>query len=446
MSDSRKRIADAAFLLALMIYILAGVAVVPAHGDEYMQTAMAVDTFSLLRRDWNRLAYHPPVAPNSETNLRLINGSINKTLIGIVWMLSGRSVDSLPGIYNWEMPVDWNQREGNVPDDDSLHVARLPSVLLAALGVIPVFLLGWQLRLRSLAYPAAMLYALHPVILLNGRRAMMEGSLMLFTLLTMSWLLAVIVAEHSAVATGFVRRLSPAARYGGLGVLIGLTIASKYTGLVVAASVLLAALIAGLARDRSWRPFAWVGMAGLVGMITWFVLNPGYWNNPLGALQYTIEARQELLTQQASGDYTYTNIGQRLQAIITEPFLTPAQFYEAESFAGISAPQIAQYQNSTIDGWDWGPIIGLALTVLAGIGLVALIYDSLHRDKIAWAVLIWAAATVVSSLAIPFAWQRYYIPLILVAIVLAGEGLGRLLVQRTAEEKRLTVDSVTPSV
>src|SRR5437763_684333 len=99
MSDSRKRIADAAFLLALMIYILAGVAVVPAHGDEYMQTAMAVDTFSLLRGDWNRLAYHPPVAPNSETNLRLINGSINKMLIGIVWMLSGRSADTLPRNY-----------------------------------------------------------------------------------------------------------------------------------------------------------------------------------------------------------------------------------------------------------------------------------------------------------------------------------------------------------
>src|SRR5689334_24920892 len=111
MPDSRKRIADAAFLLALMIYILAGVSVVPAHGDEYMQTAMAADTFYLLHGEWNKLAYVPPVEPSSETNLRLINGSINKTLIGVIWMLSGRSRESLPGIYQWAMPVDWNKQQ-----------------------------------------------------------------------------------------------------------------------------------------------------------------------------------------------------------------------------------------------------------------------------------------------------------------------------------------------
>ena len=80
---------------------------------------------------------------------------------------------------------------------------------MTALGVIPIFVLGWNLRLRSMAYPAALLYALHPVILLNGRRAMMEGSLILFSLLTMAWLVAIIVAEHSASATGFIKRMPP---------------------------------------------------------------------------------------------------------------------------------------------------------------------------------------------------------------------------------------------
>lgn len=41
MSDSRKRVADIAFLVALMLYILAGVNSTPPHGDEYMFTAMA---------------------------------------------------------------------------------------------------------------------------------------------------------------------------------------------------------------------------------------------------------------------------------------------------------------------------------------------------------------------------------------------------------------------
>src|SRR5258708_35657420 len=96
---------------------------------------------------------------------------------------------------------------------------------MAALGVIPVFILGWPLRLRSLAYPAALLYALHPVILLNGRRAMMEGGLMLTSLLTMAWLVSMIVAEHSATSDGFMRRVPFAYRYALLGILAGLGIA-----------------------------------------------------------------------------------------------------------------------------------------------------------------------------------------------------------------------------
>src|SRR5204862_397714 len=91
--------------------------------------------------------------------------------------------------YGLSLDLVWNQLQGNAPSDDDLHTARSPSAILAALGVIPMFFIGWQLRLRSLAYPSTLIYALHPVILLNGRRAMLEGSLIFFTLATMAWLL-----------------------------------------------------------------------------------------------------------------------------------------------------------------------------------------------------------------------------------------------------------------
>ncbi len=437
MPDSRKRIADGAFLLALMIYILAGVTFVPVHGDEFMQMSMARDVFYMARGQWDRIAYTPPVEPDTEQYLRLINGTINKTLIGITWLLSGRNASSLPGIYAWAMPLDWNRQQGNVPSDDLLHLARWPSAILTALGVIPIFLLGWQLRLRSLAYPAALLYALHPVILLNGRRAMMEGSLMLATLLTISWLLAMIIAEHSATANGLVRRLPPLARYVILGVLIGLVVAAKQTGLVVAAAALVAALATGLMRDRSWRPVAAVGLAGVVAVSTWFALNPAYWTDPVGAMRATVTARADLLASQSNGaSLAYTTVGQRLQTLITQPFLAPPQFYESPTWAGVIDQQIAAYQQTSVDGWDWGPLVGALLTALAGIGLLALIYDALRRDLVAWAILIWTGATLLASLAIPLAWQRYYLPLLLIAITLAATGLGRLLVRRTAEDKR----------
>ncbi len=436
MSDGRKRVADGAFLLALMLYILAGVFSVPVHGDEFMQMAMARDTFYLARGQLNRIAFQPPVERDTEQYLRLINGTLNKTLIGVAWMLDGRDAASLPGIFAWAMPFDWNQQHGNVPADDALHVARWPSAMLAALGVIPVFLLGWQLRLRSLAYPSALLYALHPVILLNGRRAMMEGSLMTAILATMCWLLAMIIAEHSATASGFMRRIPLPLRYAILGLLAGLAMAAKQTGVVTAAAALLAALLAGLARERSWRPLARAGLAAIAAILTWFALNPAYWNDPVHAIRETITARSDLLTLQTQGNpLAFDSLGQRLQAIITQPFLTPPQYYELPNWAGVLDTQIAAYQQSAVDGWDWGPLVGAALTVLMGIGLLALVYDALHRDLVAWAILIWTAATFFSSLAVPLNWQRYYLPLILVGIILAAAGLGRLVVRRVPEEK-----------
>ncbi len=445
MPDSRKRIADGAFLVALILYILAGVTIVPEHGDEFMQMSMARDVFYMAHSQWDRIAFTPPIQPDTEQFLTLINGTINKTLIGLTWMLDGRDPSNLPGIYAWAMPIDWNRQQGNVPTDDALYLARWPSAILAALGVVPIFLLGWQLRLRSLAYPAALMYALHPVILLNGRRAMMEGSLILTTLLTMSWLIAMIIAEHSATASGFVKRLPLAARYTVLGILAGLAVAAKQTGLVVAVAAFLAALAAGLARDRSRRPLAAVGLAGVVALLTWFALNPAYWNNPIGAAQATFAAREQLLAEQSTGaPLAYTNFWQRARALITEPFLTAPQYYESPSWAGLIDNQISAYQQSSIDGWDWGPVIGILLTLLSGIGLLALIYDALHRDLVAWAILIWASLTMLASLAIPLDWQRYYLPLLLVAIVLAAAGLGRLLVRRAVEDSRsLAIDAAT---
>src|SRR5258708_18340562 len=221
MPDSRKRIADAAFLVALMIYVLAGIGITPPHGDEFMQMAMARDIYYVFGGQWNKLAFAPPLIPDTEEYQRLINGTLNKNLIGVTWMLSGRGADSLPGIYAWGNPYNWNVSQGNVPSDDALHTARWPSALLTALGVLPMFYIGWQIRRRSVAYPSAVLYALHPVILLNGRRAMMEGGLLLFTLLTVAWLIAMIVAEHSAADNRPMKRLPPTVRYAILGALAG---------------------------------------------------------------------------------------------------------------------------------------------------------------------------------------------------------------------------------
>ncbi len=437
MPDSRKRLADGAFLLALMLYILYGTTQVPPHADEYMQIAMARDYFTLRDQGSAALVFTPPLEVDTLQYLRLLNGTLQKNLIGLLWAASGRTAEGLPNIYAWAMPLEWNTAAGNVPDVASLHLARWTSAALTALAVVPIFMLGWHLRLRALAYPSALLYALHPVILLNGRRAMMEGSLIFFSLFSMYWLVALIVAEHSANARGFMVRLPPLVRYAVLGILIGLTVASKHTGVIVAGAVLTAALVTGIVRHkpiRPLRPLMWVSLAGLIGVLTWFALSPHFWGDPLGTLRAMLAARTELIALQTTDTtLAYQSFGERIAAILTQPFLSAPQYFEAPTWAGILDEQITTYQNAATNGWDWGVPIGLGLTALAALGLVTLIYEALRRNLIAWAILLWAVSAVLAAAIVPMNWQRYYLPLLLVAIILAAEGIGRLLVRRDQE-------------
>ncbi|MCC7208616.1 MAG: phospholipid carrier-dependent glycosyltransferase [Anaerolineae bacterium] len=447
MSNSRKRLADGAFLLALMLYILLGAPRVPEHGDEYMQMSMARDWFGIVEGRAPQQGYVAPDAPDGDMMLRLINGVLGKYTIGMTWQLAGLGKETLPGVYVWEMPRAWNQENGTIPTSEALRLARWPSALMTALGLIPIFILGWHLRLRSMAYPAALLYALHPVILLNGRRAMLEGSLILFSLLTMAWLVAIIVAEHSASATGFLKRMPAWLRYAILGLLIGLTVAAKHTGLLVAAGALGAAMAAAVWRARSWRAMLRVALAGLVALGVWFALNPGFWRDPVGALRLSLAIRADLLDSQARGSpFTYRQPSERVAALIAAPFLTAPQYFESPDWGRYVGAQVTAYQASAVNGWDWGPVIGIGLTMLAALGLGALVVDALRGDLVAWVILAWAAAVMVGSLAIPFAWQRYYLPLMLVYILLAASGLGRLLVRRSERAAPASGGAATEAV
>lgn len=442
MTEPRKRIADFAFLMALMLYILWGVPLVPAHGDEFMQMSLARDYFSLNEGNFAALYYTPPIERDTQQYLRILNGTVNQTAVGFLWRLSGRTAEQLPEIYAWAMPYSWNQENNRVPDSDALLVARWASVIFTALGVIPIFLLGWHLRLRSLAYPAALLYALHPVILMNGRRAMMEGSLLFFSLMSLYWLVALIVAEHSTTARGFMVRLPAWMRYGGLGLLLGFCLAAKHTGVVTAAAVLITVFIAAMVRDKPYqwrRPLIWATVTSGLMALTFLLLTPAYWNRPVDALQATLSNRVELLSLQSEGDLRHATIIDRLVAIVQQPFLTPPQYSEAPNWAGVIEADIARYQASATNGFDWGMWIGIGLSGLAVVGLWALIRDALRRDLIAWTILIWTAAQFAAALTIPVNWQRYYLMLTIVGIILAAAGMGRLLVRREIQSAAPTL-------
>ncbi len=190
-----KRLLDILWLLALGAFVFA---LPPTfHGDEPMQIYMSRDyATAFIDHNLTALETAPPYPIDSDQELRLINGSLNRYVIGLSWHLAGLSVNDLPPRPGWEWYADYatNVRTGYLPAPALLSAARFSSTLFLAFSIAVIFALGWQFRHRPLAYLVSGLYAINPVVLLNGRRAMQEGSLLFFGLLVI--LLAVLISKH----------------------------------------------------------------------------------------------------------------------------------------------------------------------------------------------------------------------------------------------------------
>src|SRR5690606_33674223 len=93
---TRQRLLDSVYLLILAVYIFAGAAFAPFHGDEATQIYMSRDyAYQFLQVDLDRVRYSDaPVSPQ-EQELRLLNGTANKYLIGFAWHIGGFTVDQL---------------------------------------------------------------------------------------------------------------------------------------------------------------------------------------------------------------------------------------------------------------------------------------------------------------------------------------------------------------
>src|SRR5690606_25405017 len=113
---NRRTLFDALWLAALVIYVLAGSTLVPFHADESTQIAMSHDYAGLfIGRDLDAVAYRENPADPAQQELRLVNGTINKYLIGLAWHVNGFTEDDLNQPWDWGADCDYNQRIGHLP-------------------------------------------------------------------------------------------------------------------------------------------------------------------------------------------------------------------------------------------------------------------------------------------------------------------------------------------
>jgi hypothetical protein len=434
---------DALWLAALAVYIMAGVQLVPLHGDETTQIYMARDFYEMfIERDITQLTYHAWDTLDGQAatrqDLRLKDGVLHRYLFGAAASLGGYDADELNEQWEWGSGWDWNHQNGHVPVDDLLFRTRYVSAALLALGGVVLFLIARQVGGWGTAYIATLLYTINPVLLLNGRRAMMEGTLTFLSLLVVLAGLWVVQSRKWWA-------------YLLLGLASGLAVASKHTGAVTVAAVFVAcgsvlilpsplnplshkgrgdfnALELMDTKNRvPTKEFIYLIMAGVLSLLVFYVLNPAWWTNPAARAAEVSDMRLEFMQGQRDAFGGYENIMDRLRGFWRQTFMLQNMYTETDvdNFRENLAADITAYEASGYGGLiTSSPILPVTLAALAIVGAVALWFDTTASAELQFIIGLWIAAMfALTALLTPLEWQRYYLPIYPAVMLLIGLGV-----------------------
>lgn len=424
------RLLDGLWLLALMLYALAGVHLVPFHGDETNHIFNSHDFATLfIHHRPQDLILSPPYKPETAGYFRVLDASLPRYAFGAAWSLAGLSEADLPsGPWLWAMDYPANVAQNRLPAGRLLGAARLASTLFLCLSIPIMFGLGRRIGERPLAYLSSGLYALNPLILLNGRRAMQEGMLLCFGLLTI--LMAAIISRERERS-----RRDSWQWWIGLTLAAALTLGSKNSGVLYVAGAYGWIFVVEVLRRRRHDLLgtsARLAVSGVIAMMLLVALSPGLWADPLARLADIATERQKAMRMQVDVSLDApTALSERVTGIITQPFLTPARYYEVFFWADFApiTEQIGRYQASHLDGLRFGKLLGIPLTVLACLGIGATLWPRVRpypSGELSMGLLAWPAVMAAAALANPLPWQRYYLQLIPPASLLAGIGIVSL--------------------
>lgn len=421
-------------MAALIVYAALGLKIAPFHGDEAMHIYTSKDyTTAFIDHKPQDLPVNPPYDIDGDTRLRLLNGSVMRYTVGFIMQVNGLTQQDLPPRPGWDWGLHYadDVATGHMPSDAVLLAGRTAALIYFALSIIAMFGIGWQFGGRWVAYIASALYTLNPIILVNGRRALVESALLCFGLLTI-W-----------IALQIARRFEKGDKnlwgwWIALIVSSALTLVSKYSGTIFVAGafggVFIAEVIRAFREKKQFKSLISSTLkltaSGLLALALVVALSPALWNDPVSRVKDLTQMLQEQVTIVVSilAPAAPTSIPERAEGMITQPFMTPVAYFEQASWAEAKPvmDSIAAYEATPLSGIPVNPITGIVLTLLAAVGLVAVLWPRI-RPYESWAVsvvlMIWLLITLLNLLINPLPWQRYYLPLIPIYTLLAAIGV-----------------------
>lgn len=437
---------DLLWLTALAVYIVAGINTVPFHGDESTTLWMSRDyTYFAVENDLDRLRYSEDPISETEQQMRLVAAPLPKYILGLAWTLDGYTANDINDQWLWGAGWAYNRDNGHIPSDDLLRTARWASSIMLIGSVICLFYIGRILGGSPVAYLASLIYTLTPAILLNGRRAMLEGTTLFTALLVVLaglWLL-----HHR---TWWATLL--------LGIASGLAVASKHPNVITVLVIFIT--IGAYTIYRSVRdnpdlsdddinpptivpddPYALLTMlfvAGFVALGIFYALNPAWWDDPIERISDTADFRLDIINTQVGLFGGYDNLGDKIDGFFQQVIVGNPQYYEAPDWAEMIGTQITDYENSAWTGLNLGkhPIGAIGLSLFTFMGGWLLIQRQDLRRAIRLLVITWILTIALTTLLItPLEWARYYlmvhIPVALLVSITTWHIIGTLWTRRS---------------
>ena len=461
---------DALLLLALVLYTLLGISLVPFHGDESAFLILSEDYDRVFKDGkFERVLFSPE--GGEKQNLRLTTGSILAFTIGFARDIT----DNDDPIQKWLWGASWeeNLALGNMPSSRLLNLARFCSAIMGAAGVVMFFLLAWNLfSSRAAAWLAALALSTQGGVLVNIRRAMQEGPKFLLLILTAYFALYVLknldrseVRRFPYFLLGIASGLSLAAKQDTAPVLVALYLALAllpvfkkemariifvnvtYLGaatLLAYAFFLLfmpvfwrwwesAFVLIGIAmillqlplirRDRIAMPLTLAGCVLVIGMT---VRSPVLWGSLPDPVMHMLEFRDGLVDVQiaSSGSRnllesdSYRN---RLSFLLENMVSSRVMYFENANFdIPLYHEMIAEYEGSLLSGRAGSLIWDGLILMLALLGGWTLLKKPAVESLFTYSLLL--VTGIFLFVMIPLSWQRYFLVMQIPYLLFAAAG------------------------
>ena len=313
----------------------------------------------------------------------------------------------------------------------ALVVARLPMVMVGAIGCVAIYAIGLLVSGRLLGVVAATLLMVNPLYRMQARRAMSDAPADAFLLVGLAlflWCWKRWLARESSVTSGIL------AMFAGLA--FGLSISSKFSG-ALGLMVVVVWVVFGSAIGKGWKTRAGLigsaAVAGLVAAAVFIALNPFLNARPRQRLAEPFAgiARMSLVERvRMMADLRLKVSASQQRGFSHNAVKTPYEKVSVTTVQGFGrfGPLGPSHSDSTrrFDrDQDWGAFAWLPFVAIGAFAAFfqGRIQRSRNEAPTAWAALLhFAMAVAVVTAYLPMAWDRYMLPIQSPAALLGAIG------------------------